>query len=239
MFSRSTVASPWFFRGGRHYQLKPITRPPHGVRGAKVTRSVAKFHFSKRFKLLKNEAICQKYQYFSCPKHLFLRKYSKTWTCLKWIHDVFGKNIWKFSDFMKPINPEKLWGNSVIRFRYLQWPRKEFFQGNSRATKILWSVQRRVSGVRRPTGTVRSFIFQTNPSIWKGIHFSKMSTFFFPKRSIISKKNLGKLNIFFKNFWIFSKNYFKFSLFMISYKSREILCQFWYLIGKFMKNLKK
>ena len=76
-----------------------------------------------------------------------------------------------------------------------------------------------------PDGSEVSF-FKTIQSIWKWIHFSKMSTFFFPKRSIFSKKNLGKLHIFCKNFYIFSKYYFKFSLFMISYKSREILYEF-------------
>ena len=76
-----------------------------------------------------------------------------------------------------------------------------------------------------PAGREVSF-FKTIQSIWKWIHFSKMSTFSFPKRSIFSKKNFEELNIFYKNFWIFSKNYFKFSLFMICYKSREILCEF-------------
>ena len=76
-----------------------------------------------------------------------------------------------------------------------------------------------------PEGSEVSF-FQTMQSIRKWIHFSKIATFFFPKRSIFSKKKLGKLNIFYKNFWIFSKNYYIISLVMIPSKSREILCEF-------------
>ena len=67
-----------FFSGGeRPGHLKAITRPPQGVRGAKAPRTVAKFHFLKRCKVLENESSFQKYQYFSCPKNLFfLRKNS-------------------------------------------------------------------------------------------------------------------------------------------------------------------
>ena len=50
-----TVASPGVFRG-----------------------TVAKFHFLKRFKLLENESIIQKYQHFSCPKNpIFIKKLRK------------------------------------------------------------------------------------------------------------------------------------------------------------------
>ena len=105
-----SVASPGFFRGGTPRPLKGYHAPPAEGPGGEGPRTVAKFHFLKRFQ---NELIFQKCQHFSSPKDPFF-----------------------------------------------------------------------------------------------------------------SKKNLGKLNIFYKNFWIFSKNYFKFSLFMIPYKSREILCEF-------------
>ena len=81
--------------------------------------------------------------------------------------------------------------------------------------------------------------FKTIQSIWRWIHFSKMSTFFFSERSIFSKKNFEKLNIFYKNFWFFSKNYLKISIFMIPYKSREILWEFEYLFEKFMQKAQK
>ena len=41
---------------------------------------------------------------------------------------IFSKNYLKFSNFMKPINPEKFSGNSPIWLRNLQWRRKEFFR---------------------------------------------------------------------------------------------------------------
>ena len=50
-------------------------------------------------------------------------------------------------------------------------------------------------GPRPPDGSEVSF-FKTIQSIWKWIHFSKMSTFFFPKRSIFSKKTFEKLSRF-------------------------------------------
>ena len=65
-----------------------------------------------------------------------------------------------------------------------------------------------VRGRRPPDGSEVSF-FKTIQSIIKWIHFSKISTFFLPEISIFSKKNFENLNIFYKNFWIFSKNYFK------------------------------
>ena len=68
----------FFGGGGRPGHLKAITRSPQGVRGANAPRTVAEFHFLKRFKVLDNETDFQKYQYFSCPKNLFfLRKNSK------------------------------------------------------------------------------------------------------------------------------------------------------------------
>ena len=124
-----------FFRGERSGHLKTIKRPPQGVRGAKAPRTVAKFHFFKRSKVLENESSFQKSQYFSCRKNLFfLRKNAKNWTYLIGIYEFFRKIIWKFSNFMKPINPEKFSLNSLIWLRNLQWRRKEFFRGNARAT---------------------------------------------------------------------------------------------------------
>ena len=68
-----------FFSGGGVLpgHLKAISRPAGGP-GAAALRTVAKFHFLKRFKVLENESIFQKYQHFILPKHpFFLRKISK------------------------------------------------------------------------------------------------------------------------------------------------------------------
>ena len=70
-----TEALQDFFRGGeRPGHLKAITRPPQGVRGQRPPRTVAKFDFFKRCKVLENESSFQKSQYFSCPNHLFFPK---------------------------------------------------------------------------------------------------------------------------------------------------------------------
>ena len=63
-----------FFEGGSPGHLKAIMRPPQGVRGAKAPRTVAKFHFFKRCKVLENESSFQKYKHFTCPKNLFFSK---------------------------------------------------------------------------------------------------------------------------------------------------------------------
>ena len=86
---------------------------------------------------------------------------------------------------------------------------------------------------------VAKFNFLTMLSIRKWIHFSKISTSFIAKKSIFSKKNFEKLNRFYKNFWIFREIFLKFSIFMIHYKSREIPGEFYALVEKFIKMLKK
>ena len=55
-----------FFGGGEApaRPLKGYHAPPAGGPGAKAPRTVAKFHFFKRFKVLENESIFQKYQHF-------------------------------------------------------------------------------------------------------------------------------------------------------------------------------
>ena len=69
-----------FFRGGGTPRpLKGYHAPPAGGPGGEGTpRTVAKFHFFKRCKVLENESSFKKSQHFSCPKNLFfLRKNSK------------------------------------------------------------------------------------------------------------------------------------------------------------------
>ena len=66
-----------FFQAERAGQLKAITRPPQGIRGSD-TRTVAKFHFIKRCKVLEKKSIFQKQQHFSCLNYpFFLRIISK------------------------------------------------------------------------------------------------------------------------------------------------------------------
>ena len=117
-----------FFRGATPRPLKGYHAPPAGGPGAKAPRTVAKFHFFKRCKVLENDSSFQKYQYFSCPKNLFfLRKNSKNRTYLTGMSEFFRIFIEKFSILMNPINPEKFSVNSIIRLRNLPWRRVEFF----------------------------------------------------------------------------------------------------------------
>ena len=54
-----------------------------------------------------------------------------------------------------------------------------------------------------------------------------------------SKNNLENWK-FLQNFWVFSKNYLKIVIFLEGpYKSREILDEFYYLVGKFIKKAQK
>ena len=65
--------------------------------------------------------------------------------------------------------------------------------------------------------------------------FFKISTFFLPEKSIFSTKTFEKSNNFYKNFVIFSKNYFEISMFM---ERREISVEFYYLVENSIKNAK-
>ena len=87
-----------FFRWERSGQLKTIKHPPQGVRGANAPRTVAKFHFLKRFKVLENESSFQKYPHFSCPKSLFfLRKIRK-------IEHIWQEFLNFFANYLKIFN---------------------------------------------------------------------------------------------------------------------------------------
>ena len=61
-----------------------------------------------------------------------------------------------------------------------------------------------------------------------------------PEKSIFSKKKFEKMHRFYKNFWIFSKNYFQILNFYDTYKSREITGEFypssWKTYQKSLKN---
>ena len=63
LVEKFTVAAKGILSGERSGHLKTIKRPPKGVGGAKAPRTVAKFHFLKRFKVFENEFIFQKCQH--------------------------------------------------------------------------------------------------------------------------------------------------------------------------------
>ena len=85
--------------GGTLGHQKAITRPPQGVRGGgEGPRTVAKFKNLKRFKVLENESIFQKFQHFSCPKNpiFFYESFRKIEQILQKFRNFFEKLFYKF-----------------------------------------------------------------------------------------------------------------------------------------------
>ena len=75
LVEKFTVVAPGIFSGGTPRPLKGYQAPPAGGPGGEGPRTVANFHFLKRFKVFENEFIFQKCQDFSSPKDpFFLRK---------------------------------------------------------------------------------------------------------------------------------------------------------------------
>ena len=97
--------------------------------------------------------------------------------------------IWKLSNFMKPINAEKISVNSLILLRNLQWRRKEFFRGER--SGHLKTIKRPPQGVRGakalpPDGSEVSFfkrfkVFENEFISQKCQHFSSKYPFFLRK----------------------------------------------------------
>ena len=93
-----------FFGGGMPRAPKGYHAPPAGRPGGEDPRSVAKFHFFKRCKVLENESSFQKSQYFSCPKNLFFNKIFEKLNIFSWNLWIFSKNnvkIFKFYEIYK------------------------------------------------------------------------------------------------------------------------------------------
>ena len=121
----------------------------------------------------------------------------------------------------------------------MQWRRHDFFEGESLGH--LKPITRPPQGVRgqRPPDDSEVSIFKTIQSIRQWIHFSKIATFFLPRKSIFSTKTFEKWNRLYKNFLFFRKIILKFSIFMIHYKSREMSGEFYYLVEKLIKKAQK
>ena len=74
--------------GGREFPPVPRVRvcgapPPQGVRGVGSPQMVAKFKFFKRFQVLENDSIFQKYQDFTCQKKGIFGKVCKFYQILQ------------------------------------------------------------------------------------------------------------------------------------------------------------
>ena len=151
-----SVASPGFFSGGGTPRpLKGYHAAPQGVRGAKAPRTVAKFHFFKRCKVLENESSFKKYQYFSCPKiYFFLRKKSKNWTYLTGIYEFISNNYLKTLKFYETYKSREIFGEfSYLLEKFTVAAQGIFSVGTLGPLKDYQaSTPRRGSGGRRPPG---------------------------------------------------------------------------------------
>ena len=162
--------------GGPHRPLKGYHAAPRRGSGGRwpTPRTVAKFHFWTRCKVLESESSFQQYQHFSCPKNLFfLRKISKNRTYLTGISVFFQVIIWKFWIFMKPIRPEKWSVNSIIWLINLEWRGQEFFGGPPRPLKGYQAHHAGGPGSEGPLDDSEVWFCKTIQSLWKWIHFFK------------------------------------------------------------------
>ena len=138
------MASPWFFRGGTP---RPLSRAPRRGTGGEGPPDGSDVSFFQTMQSIRKWIEFSKISIFFFPKKsIFLRKNSKNGTNLTGIYEFFRRIIWKFSNFMKPINTEKFSVNSLIWLRNLQWRLKEFFRGER--SGHLNSIKRPPQGVR-------------------------------------------------------------------------------------------
>ena len=80
------LAAPGFWFGGGGARGNGSEGANAGGPGAKAPRTVVKFHFLKRFKVLENDSIFQKYNIFLARKSIFSKeKFLKS--------DIFHKNF--------------------------------------------------------------------------------------------------------------------------------------------------
>ena len=148
--------------------------------------------------------------------------------------NIFDRNFWIFSNnYLKSFNFNESYKSREIFGEFYYLVEKFtvaapgiFSGGNAPATSRLSSARGSGGPVAKAHRTVAKFHFlkrfkvsENEFTFQKCQHFSSQKDPFF-------KKNLEKVSIFYKNFWIFSNNYVKFSIIMIPYKSREILCEF-------------
>ena len=132
------ASTGYFFGGGNPRPLKGYHALPAGDPGGEAPLTVGKFHFFKRCKYFRKWIEFSKITISFFPKKsIFSKKKFEKLNIFDRIYEFFRKIIWKFSNFMKPINPEKFTWNCLISLKNLQWRRKELFEGNARATWTL------------------------------------------------------------------------------------------------------
>ena len=93
-----------FFRGGGGRTPRPLKgyhAPPAGGPGSGSPRTVAKFHFLKRFKVLENESIFTNSNMFSYQKSIFSKKNFEKWTNFTRISEFLWKIIYMLWSFLE------------------------------------------------------------------------------------------------------------------------------------------
>ena len=100
---------------------------------------------------------------------------------------------------MKPINPKKFSVNSLIWLKNLQWRRKESFRVTLGPLKDYQApTAGGPVGEGPPDGSEVSFVKRFK--VFENELISQKCQHFSSSKYPFSKKNLGKLNIFYKNF---------------------------------------
>ena len=146
---------------------------------------------------------------FLAQKSSFSKKKFEKFNIFDWNLWIFSKNYLKIFKFYETYKSREIFGKFSYLVEKFTVAAKGFFSGGTLGPLKDYQAPTAggPGGEGPPDGSEVSF-FKTIHSIWKWIHFSKMSTFFFPIDPFFPKKNLGKLNIFYKNFWIFFEKLF-------------------------------
>ena len=114
----------------------------------------------------------------------------------------------------------------------IQWRRQDFFRGGRHGhLKAIRRHQQAVRGRRPADGSEISF-FKTMQSIRKRIEFSKISTFFLPINLFFLRK-IRKIEHVWQGFLNIFEELFENLHFCETYKSRENLGEFYFLVEKF------
>ena len=122
----------------------------------------------------------------------------------------------------------------------LQWRRQDFFGGGTpRPLKGYHAPPRRGSWGRQPPDGSELSFYKTMQSIRKWIHFSKYQRFFLQKNPFFPKKNFENWTHFTRISVFFERLFKNLNFLEGPYKSREIFDEFYYIVEKFIKNLKK
>ena len=196
-----------FSGAGTPGHVKAITRPPQGLpgEGAKAPWTVAKFHISKRCKVLENESIFQKYQHlFLAKSYIFSKNNFENWTYFTRISEFFRTIIYKISiswEFYKKRRSQRILISSWEIYQTSSkrtignWMKIcEIFGDNQLKSKEKFKIIKRWRMIAIEQGKLRTCL--QNMRVWNN-----------------NEENLEKFQENFENFW--SKSLWKIDFFHI------------------------